>query len=75
MTIRQGSSNAGIILRINTKSSASEESYQLQMNADSVVISAQNGKGIFYGLISLLQIIRQSPKQNNGINLSCWNNQ
>lgn len=49
------------------------EAYSIQMTKRFIVISAPNQEGIFDGIITLLQLIRQSPAKESGIKLSCWN--
>ena len=54
-------------------SSYNGEAYSIKMTKRSIVISAANQEGIFDGIITLLQMIKQSPAKKSGIRLSCWN--
>jgi len=60
-----------IFLKINDISKLSDyeddESYNLVINADSIVISANSPKGVFYGIQSLYQLLLSSPKEKMGI--------
>jgi hexosaminidase len=48
-------------------------SYSLSMSANSIRISAGDPEGMFYGVISLLQLIAQSPHSGASVLLHCWN--
>ena len=50
-----------------------DEAYTLQMNTRGISISAANPEGVFYGAVSVLQMISQSPVKNGNMALSCWN--
>ena len=51
----------------------SGETYSLRMTKRAIVVSAPSEEGIFDGIITLLQLIRQSPAGKSGIALGCWN--
>lgn len=73
LSIQSSSSLPSIILKIEKTNNANEEAYDLQMSPKAITIIASNEKGLFYGVISLLQIIRKSPATEYAINLPCWN--
>jgi len=51
-----------------------QEFYSLKMNNKEVIIEAETHKGIFYGIISFIQLARLAEKnKNNMIQLECWN--
>jgi len=60
-----------IFLKINDIKKLSDfdndESYKLVINTDSIVISANSPKGVFYGIQSLYQLLMSSPKEKKGI--------
>ena len=49
------------------------ETYSLRISEKSIVISSTTNEGLFDGIISLLQIIKQSPVDKSGIAVNCWN--
>ncbi len=58
---------ANIDLRL-VKNKQSAGSYNLKVEAGKVTISAADNQGVFYGVVSLLQLIKNQP-QANAINL------
>lgn len=67
-----------IILKLTpqskNKGEVNEESYFLKMNADECVIEAETHKGIFYGIVSLIQLVRLSEKTGNRVvEIDCLN--
>jgi hexosaminidase len=56
----------GIELSLNNNRSVGEsnkEAYSLSINPQNIIISASGEEGIFYGIISLLQLIKQSDSK------------
>jgi len=67
-----------IILKLvpekKNKEVKSEESYSIKMNAQETVIEASTAKGIFYGIVSLVQLARFSEKRENHlVEIDCLN--
>lgn len=57
----------------NVATQAFDESFKIDMDSESVVISASNKTGAFNGVISFLQLIRLTEKKDNRLLLNCWN--
>lgn len=53
---------ADIVLKLDDKVEQ-EEGYVLEVNADEILISGKNPKGVFYGIQTLIQLI-ELPKEN-----------
>jgi hexosaminidase len=49
-----------------TNTAQSTGSYNLIISPEHITVSSSNKEGIFYGLISLLQLIKNEPFQDNG---------
>lgn len=49
------------------------ETYSLRMERKSIVISSPTHEGLFDGINSLLQLIRQSSVKKSGVAINCWN--
>lgn len=66
ITLHNGdkSNKPAIFLVLKNKKDNSEESYQLLINSKEITIQASNEKGLFYGVTSLLQILRTSQIKN-----------
>jgi hexosaminidase len=64
MQFCQEGKDAGIILKFNA--ALPFEHYEIQINNERIVISAGSGEGIFYGSMSLLQLINSSSKNSSG---------
>lgn len=73
LSIQTSSPLPSIILRLQKINNVDEEAYDLQMTPQSITITATGEKGLFYGVISLLQMIRKSPTTQYAISLACWN--
>jgi hexosaminidase len=56
-----------------TISNNSVESYSLVVKPSGVQINAATANGVFYGITSLLQLIRTGEMSGQAINISCWN--
>lgn len=55
--IASGSSDGAVILQIDSAANLPEEGYELKATADEIVIKAGSGRGIFYGIQTLLQLV------------------
>ncbi|WP_186758738.1 beta-N-acetylhexosaminidase [Echinicola salinicaeni] len=53
-------------------SSMENNAYELTIGTDKIQITANDEKGVFHGIISLLQIIDQSEMNGNGISIPSW---
>ena len=59
-------------LELSNKANGASESYSLIIKPDGITISAPDGAGVFYGVISLLQLAQFSEGPANNILLPCW---
>jgi hexosaminidase len=46
---------------------ADPESYQLDISSDGIVVTARSGRGLFYGAVTLWQILTTDPVQSDSI--------
>ena len=67
LSIIEGEKGFGIKVEKNKK--LGKESYQLDISKESISIKVSDSKGLFYGLVSLHQILYTSQKEENGIPL------
>jgi len=56
----------------NLKNPGDEASYVLEIRPTGVKITAGTNQGIFYGITSLLQLIRLGQVKNNTVAINCW---
>lgn len=73
LSIQKYNTAPAIILNLNKISNSEAEDYILQMKPDAVIITAFSEQGLFYGVISLLQMIRKATVKQYSLNLDCWN--
>jgi hexosaminidase len=73
MTLGMNTSGKGnsITLSLAASKQKSRAAYQLDISAGKVKISAATPEGVFYGINSLLQLIRQADIQNHTAMISC----
>jgi len=55
------------------KEKRADEAYTLNINQSKITVTASHKTGLFYGVVSLLQIINQSASTKSGTEVSCWN--
>lgn len=55
------------------KSFSKKGSYHIEMKADQIEITARDDSGMFYGIISLLQLIAKAEPAENSLPITCWN--
>ncbi|WP_316811776.1 beta-N-acetylhexosaminidase [Pedobacter heparinus] len=68
LSIGKAPSSSSISLNLNPIKKADTEKYQLEVNTGNISISAPTANGIFNGISTLLQLIRQSA----GLDIECW---
>jgi hexosaminidase len=61
-----------ITLTLSGKTKATSESYSLVMKPEGIVVSAPDEAGVFYGVISLLQLVQLSELSGESLSLPCW---
>jgi len=62
-----------IKLVLSKQSKLADEAYAVKMSRSGITVTASHTAGLFYGVISLLQIIDQSPLKQHTVSVSCWN--
>ncbi|MGN6297536.1 MAG: beta-N-acetylhexosaminidase [Ginsengibacter sp.] len=60
-----------LLERINASTNA--ENYSLSMTKNAIIISSSTDEGLFDGIISLMQLMRQAPVNKSGTVINCWN--
>lgn len=67
-------SNAPVVeLNLDTKfKSTNAAAYSLNVKSTGVQITAATEQGVFYGITSLLQLVRLGEVKNNSIMMGCW---
>lgn len=63
----------GSRIRLEIRKQLKPESYTLKMEPGEILISGGDSKGVFYGVVSLLQLLRQGASVPAGVKLKCWN--
>jgi hexosaminidase len=72
LSIGTAGQGSAIRLALNNKRNEGAEGYVLDIRPGDVLISAKESSGIFYGIISLLQIVRQAKTQNGTLLVEGW---
>ncbi|MDP4185223.1 MAG: beta-N-acetylhexosaminidase [Bacteroidota bacterium] len=73
LSIQSGSKLPAIFLNITRLSEKNASAYNLEIRPTGVRISGSTEQGVFYGLTSLMQLVRQSEIKNSGVVIPCWN--
>jgi len=71
LKIGGGNEGAAVILEKNGAAHGTD-GYALQMTKNAVVISSPTREGLFYGIVTFLQMAFQSPRKESGLAISCW---
>src|SRR5690606_27483978 len=66
------SSGPVIELVIHNGPDLEEEGYSLTIKPERIVITAPTPAGLFYGVVSLLQLAGNAQPASAGLALSCW---
>ncbi len=61
-----------IILQLTGEKSADTDSYHLKVSPKAITISASTQQGVFYGVISLLQLVRDDLSAKQAVSIPCW---
>src|SRR5690606_17380319 len=73
VTIQDTSVAPTIVLRISKKVAKNNDSYHLTMHAQQIQVTAPDDDGLFLGIMSLMQLVRQAKNKNHALHLDCWN--
>lgn len=47
--------------------------YEIKMNSNEILITSDNKNGIFYGINSIIQLVRLAEYKEGKLNIDCWN--
>ncbi|QNK61621.1 beta-N-acetylhexosaminidase [Pedobacter sp. PAMC26386] len=72
LSIQLSSKKPAITIRYSTQKNAGASAYLLNINAQGITITAKDASGAFYGLVSILQIARQSKLISGTLVLASW---
>ncbi len=73
LSIHEKSNSPAIVLRLLKSSNPVAGSYQLKVSPGEIGLTAGSEEGLFYGLNSLLQLVRTAPSAGGKITLDAWN--
>src|SRR5690348_12361885 len=62
----------GIVLRLVDDPAIPEQGYKLGITPERITLEAQNPAGIFYGVDTLIQLIKQAGQTLPGLEISDW---
>lgn len=69
----QEATRPGITFRLNPAKGTQTDAYEMDMSPLGISISASNEEGLFYGVISLIQMARKETADKGTVLLTCWN--
>ena len=69
----QSKTKKGALQLVLSKEKRADEAYTINMSSTGITVTASHTAGLFYGVISLLQIIEESTSTINGLAVRCWN--
>lgn len=70
--MQQAAAGNGIVLRLTGSSKQSVGAYQLEVKPDAVHITASTQQGLFYGVVSFMQLVKLGELKNNAVSIGCW---
>jgi hexosaminidase len=70
--VDQSSIKKSAIQLVLTKEKMADEAYTLDISPSKITVTAADKTGLFYGVVSLLQIVDQSASTKSGTAVSCW---
>ncbi|MDP4291865.1 MAG: beta-N-acetylhexosaminidase [Bacteroidota bacterium] len=73
LAIQSDSKLPAITLNLTHSSERNSSAYRLEIRPNGIKVIAPTEQGIFYGIVSLVQLIRNSPIKNNTAIIQCWN--
>ncbi|RAJ02391.1 hexosaminidase [Chitinophaga skermanii] len=73
LQVASNPTGAHISLELKKLANKDVSAYSVVMQPNKIVIQANTPNGIFYGLVSLLQLSRIQAAKNNTVALPCWN--
>lgn len=73
ISVQPQHSGSAIILERSRKKQSNLDAYSIRMDSSSVIISADADDGLFYGIISFLQLVASAQKRNDRLKVACWN--
>ena len=72
LSIQSNSKLPSISLILSHTNGNAPSYYNLEIRPGGIKVIAPTEQGIFYGIVSLMQLIRQSEIKNNTTQISCW---
>ncbi|MGV3761196.1 beta-N-acetylhexosaminidase [Parapedobacter sp.] len=72
VTIQDSGEEPAILLSLSPGSDLEGNAYRLSMSAEKIQITSSDDEGLFLGVMSLMQIIRQTDRKGNALHLACW---
>lgn len=72
LSIQSNNNLPSISLVLSHNKENNTSSYKLEIHPDGIKVISPTEQGIFYGIVSLMQLIRQSEIKNNTALISCW---
>lgn len=72
LSIQFNSKLPAIFLVLSQAKENNPSSYKLEIRPGGIKVIAPTEQGLFYGIVSLMQLIRQSEIKNNTALISCW---
>jgi hexosaminidase len=72
LSVQSASKLPAISLSITHSNEKNPSSYSLEMRPEGIKVIAATNQGMFYGLTSLIQLIRQTEIKNNTAQIQCW---
>ncbi|MEC3880784.1 beta-N-acetylhexosaminidase [Parapedobacter sp. 10938] len=72
VTIQDSGTQPAILLSLSTDRSLADKAYRLTMNSQQIHITSSDDEGLFLGVMSLMQIVRQTDRKGDALHLACW---
>lgn len=73
VSVQSTAQHAAIRWEIAKGKELKTEGYNISMSANEIIVTANDKQGAFYAAVSLLQLMNNSKRQNETLQLDCWN--
>ena len=73
ISVQPKKNSTAIILERSRKKQSNNDAYSVKMDTASVIISSATDEGLFYGIISFLQLVASAEIKKDLFLVACWN--
>lgn len=72
VTIKRSATRPAIVLSLSTDGGLQDKAYRITMDAQQIHVLSSDDEGLFWGVMSLMQLVRQANGKADALHLACW---